>query len=202
MGNTDSKGAPDNASTVVSMPSKEESRYTSYDGTDDGDTYTPQTTFSEEKSVMPQTPTRKGWNRKSDIQERDDDHQSVTTHITDDEVHVNLAMADLMAYLQVVANNSNNLPLTKRDDSELERTVLTLTSEEYARKSAAFVPSDIRVIGGSFTRYGRVWDLPSSEVRSLCSPSHILSLLDRNTTLATELSSLDDRTEVHAAMPC
>lgn len=83
--------------------------------------------------------------------------------ITDDQVHVNLAMADLMAYLQVVANNSNNLPLTRRDDPEIGRMVSTLTNEEYARKSAAFIPADVRVIGGSFTKYGRVWDLPTSE---------------------------------------
>jgi hypothetical protein len=91
-----------------------------------------------------------------------------SSHITEDQVHVNLAMADLMAYLQVVANNSNHLPLTRRDDPELDRTVSTLTSEDYARKSAAFIPSDVRVIGGTFTRYGRVWDLPTSEVRACC----------------------------------
>lgn len=89
-------------------------------------------------------------------------------HITDDQVHVNLAMADLMAYLQVVANNSNNLPLTRRDDPELGRTVSNLTGEEYARKSAAFIPADVRVIGGAFTRYGRVWDLPTSEEFNAC----------------------------------
>jgi hypothetical protein len=83
--------------------------------------------------------------------------------IRDDQVQVNLAMADLMAYLQVVANNSNNLPLTRRDDPELTRMVSTLTSEEYARKSAAFIPADVRVIGGSFLKYGKVWDLPTSE---------------------------------------
>jgi hypothetical protein len=66
--------------------------------------------------------------------------------------------------LQVVANNSNHLPLTRRDDPELDRTVSTLTSEDYARKSAAFIPSDVRVIGGTFSRYGRVWDLPTTEV--------------------------------------
>lgn len=84
---------------------------------------------------------------------------------SDDQVNVNIPMADLMAYLQVVANNSNNLPLTKRDDPELDQPVSSLSSEDYARKSAAFVPSDVRVIGGTFTRYGRVWDLPTSEVR-------------------------------------
>jgi hypothetical protein len=105
-------------------------------------------------------------NRKSSVQARDDDqHEVASSHISDDQVHVNLAMADLMAYLQVVANNSNNLPLTRRDDPELGRPVSSLTSEEYARKSAAFLPSDVRVIGATFTRYGRVLDLPTAEVR-------------------------------------
>jgi hypothetical protein len=85
------------------------------------------------------------------------------SHIRDDQVHVNLAMADLMAYLQVVANNSNNLPLTRRDDPELAKMVSNLTSEEFARKSAAFIPADVRVLGGTFLKYGRVWDLPTSE---------------------------------------
>lgn len=86
-----------------------------------------------------------------------------SSHVADETVRVNLAMADLMAYLQVVANNSQNLPLTRRDDPELGRTVSTLTAEEYARKSAAFIPSDVRILGGTFTKYGRVWDLPTSE---------------------------------------
>jgi hypothetical protein len=97
--------------------------------------------------------------------ERDtEDNEPNATKIRDDQVHVNLAMADLMAYLQVVANNSNQLPVTRRDDPELDRIVSSLSSEEYARKSAAFLPADIRIIGGTFTRYGRVWDLPTSEV--------------------------------------
>jgi len=83
--------------------------------------------------------------------------------IQDDAVKVNLGMADLMAYLQVVANNSSNLPLTTRDDPELGRTVSTLTAEEYSLKSRAFVPSDVKIISGSFAKYGRVWDLPTSE---------------------------------------
>ena len=87
------------------------------------------------------------------------------THIPDEQVQVNLAMSDLMAYLQVVANNSNNLPLTRRDDPDTTTTAVTVTPEDYARKAAAFVPADVRVIGGTFTRYGRVWDLPTSEVR-------------------------------------
>lgn len=97
------------------------------------------------------------------VQEVRDDVPRRSRIRNDEQVHVNLAMADLMAYLQVVANNSNNLPLTQRDDPELNRMVSSLTSEEYARKSAAFIPADVRVIGGSFTKYGRVWDLPTSE---------------------------------------
>lgn len=93
------------------------------------------------------------------------ENENSSSKIRDDQIQVNLAMADLMAYLQVVANNSNQLPLTRRDDPELDRIVSSLTSDEYARKSAAFLPADIRVIGGTFTRYGRVWDLPTNEVR-------------------------------------
>jgi hypothetical protein len=83
--------------------------------------------------------------------------------VTDDQIKVNLAMADLMAYLQVVANNSSNLPHTRRDDPEIPKPVTNLTADEYGRKSAAFIPADVRVIAGSFTKYGRVWDLPTSE---------------------------------------
>lgn len=99
---------------------------------------------------------------EKNVSDRRDDVPA-RAHIRDEQVHVNLAMADLMAYLQVVANNSNNLPLTRRDDPELGRMVSNLTSEEYARKSAAFIPADVRVVGGSFLKYGRVWDLPTSE---------------------------------------
>ena len=94
-------------------------------------------------------------------------HMQQQQRLSDDQIHVNMAMADLMAYLQVVANNSNHLPLTRRDDPELDRTVSTLSAEDFARKSAAFVPADVRVMGGTFTRYGRVWDLPTSEVCNL-----------------------------------
>jgi hypothetical protein len=185
MGNTDSKATSECAedAAVTSLPSKEESLFTtqfsspsgmsSYEGAVEE-----QPSNAEEKkdfefsAVTPRVNTsarsngRSKKNRKSSVQSRDDDHYEVaSTHISDDQVHVNLAMADLMAYLQVVANNSNNLPLTRRDDPELGRPVSSLTSEEYARKSAAFLPSDVRVIGATFTRYGRVLDLPTSEVR-------------------------------------
>ena len=124
--------------------------------------------FSPEKA--PRTSANLTPNTKSKGSKSKRHHQDAhaSSLITDDQVHVNLAMADLMAYLQVVANNSNNLPLTRRDDPELGRTVSNLTADEYARKSAAFIPSDVRVIGGAFTRYGRVWDLPTSEEFNAC----------------------------------
>ncbi|KAL7539432.1 hypothetical protein ACHAXR_009284 [Thalassiosira sp. AJA248-18] len=91
------------------------------------------------------------------------EYSIASSKISDAEVQLDLPMADLMAYLQVVANNSSNLPLTRRDDPELGRTVSSLTSEEYAFKCAAFVPSNVRILGGQFGKYGRVWDLPTSE---------------------------------------
>jgi murein DD-endopeptidase MepM/ murein hydrolase activator NlpD len=110
------------------------------------------------KSKNARTPKQKGG------RVQDEGSTMMAGQTAEQQVHVNIAMADLMAYLQVVANNSNHLPLTRRDDPELDRTVSTLTSEDYARKSAAFIPSDVRVIGGTFSRYGRVWDLPTTEV--------------------------------------
>lgn len=86
--------------------------------------------------------------------------------IADDQVQLDLPMAELMAYLQMVANHSSNLPLTRRDDPDLGRTVSSLTADEYAFKCAAFIPSKIRILGGQFGKYGRVWDLPTSEVSS------------------------------------
>ena len=131
---------------------------------------TQSTTLAETSS---QGTRSKGKNRKGvgdnnknvskNVENRDDDAMQTSSAIKDEQVTVNLAMADLMAYLQVVANNSNNLPLTRRDDPELRRMVTNLTKEEYARKSAAFIPADVRVIAGSFLKYGNVWDLPTSE---------------------------------------
>lgn len=113
------------------------------------------------KKRAPNTTPRRNHIESGGVRE---DAERASSHITDDQVHVNLAMSDLMAYLQVVANNSTNLPVTRRDDPEQDRHVNTLSAEEYARKSAAFVPADVRMIGAVFTRYGRVWDLPTSQV--------------------------------------
>jgi hypothetical protein len=170
MGNTDSKdGRPENEVTVAadvgskrSKDSTYNNEFTAFDGNDHGNVVTEN---READKVAARNGSSTGSNNTRD-DELDSGIQriAVSRKVTDDQIHVNMAMADLMAYLQVVANNSNNLPLTRRDDPELDRTVSTLTSEDYARKSAAFIPADVRVIGGTFTRYGRVWDLPTSEV--------------------------------------
>ena len=93
--------------------------------------------------------------------------QTNNKQITDSEVQLDIPMADLMAYLQIVANNSSNLPLTRRDDVELGNNIVSSLSEkEYEYKCNAFIPSNVRIIGGVFGRYGNVWGLPTSEVRS------------------------------------
>lgn len=136
-----------------------------------------------------QTPIRKNTAKNNigitDCPSGEATKSTTSTHITDDEVQVNLAMADLMAYLQVVATNSQNLPMTRRDNPELGNTVSSLSAEEYARKSAAFIPADVRVIAGSFTKYGRVWDLPTSEV------SLPVDAMRQSSSLLTSLLSSD-----------
>ena len=72
-------------------------------------------------------------------------------------------MQKLITYLKNVANNSDNLPKTFRDDPDLGRIVSTITPEEYETKAAAFLPADIRIIGGVFMKYHKVWDLPTCE---------------------------------------
>jgi hypothetical protein len=161
MGNSDSKSLADEPGTVASTPvgSKRNKDGTTNNGENgdkahhDGDDQS-----SEKREADKQN------NKRSSSTSKRDTAQPVQ-RLSDDQINVNMAMADLMAYLQVVANNSNHLPMTRRDDPELDRTVSTLSSEDYARKSAAFVPADVRILGGTFTRYGRVWDLPTSEVR-------------------------------------
>jgi hypothetical protein len=188
MGNADSKasgvGVPLNSGNNVKPPSEHEGTEASTDGSAShkeemngqieaggmvkrpgkGKISSSKKSAAASRSSQPSKENGAGNNHQ--IQARDDEHTAVSL-ITDDQVQVNLAMSDLMAYLQVVANNSSNLPITKRDDLELDRFVTSLSPEEYARKAAAFVPADVRVIGGAFTRYGRVWDLPNSGVRFL-----------------------------------
>jgi hypothetical protein len=81
---------------------------------------------------------------------------------SDGRVLVNIAMADLMAYLQVVANHSNNLPQTRRDDPAGKECAVATPDEVYANKSAAFIPADVRIVGGRFMLYGKAWNLPDN----------------------------------------
>ena len=70
-----------------------------------------------------------------------------------------------MAYLEIVGENADDLPLTWRDDPELGRTISSLTSKQYATKSDAFIPCDVRVIGGSCLKYSSTKAaLPDKEV--------------------------------------
>jgi hypothetical protein len=166
MGNSDSKSlAEDPGSTIASTPvgnkrTKDASNGAANGENGDSPHYDGDDHSSEKREADKQN------NKRSSSASKRDTTQPVQ-RLTDDQINVNMAMADLMAYLQVVANNSNHLPLTRRDDPELDRTVSTLSSEDYARKSAAFVPADVRILGGTFTRYGRVWDLPTSEVSNV-----------------------------------
>ena len=87
-------------------------------------------------------------------------------------------MAGMMAYVKEVAKHSGDLPLTRRDDPELGRTVSSLTSHEYAIKAAAFIPPDVRMIAGTSLDYaGHNWDLPKAQVCYLVTLFSLLFLL-------------------------
>lgn len=159
MGNADSKIAANKAAPPESAVNK--IKFDGESGNAVNEEKKEADSTRKSRSKMPRTPKQKGGR----MHHAEEGSTVLSNQIAEEQVHVNIAMADLMAYLQVVANNSNHLPLTRRDDPELDRTVSTLTSEDYARKSAAFIPADVRVVGGTFTRYGRVWDLPTTEVR-------------------------------------
>ena len=67
----------------------------------------------------------------------------------EDEIDEDQAKEDLLAYIKIVGENASNLPMTWRDDPELERMVSGLTSREYAQKADAFIPCDVRIIGAT-----------------------------------------------------
>jgi len=171
MGNSDSKTATeDEGSTIPVDPSQQtkDKQYSPREGDSASSGRTPEKREADKHTLK----RNGGTGARDEIKKKN----HLVNRIPDEQINVNMPMADLMAYLQVVANNSNHLPLTRRDDPELDRTVSSLSSEDYARKSAAFVPSDVRVIGGTFSRYGRVWDLPTTEVRSWNTLVHVLVL--------------------------
>lgn len=176
MGNSDSKSLTDgvggeagNLSSTSPIAANKQQKYDDSNNNNYDTTEEDQSSSEKRESADRRTQKRSSASNQRDTTQpsSSSSKQNINKKITDDQIHVNMAMADLMAYLQVVANNSNHLPLTRRDDPELDRTVSTLSSEDYARKSAAFVPANVRILGGTFTRYGRVWDLPTSEVRTL-----------------------------------
>ena len=209
MGNADSKVAADKAAPPESAVNK--IKFDGQAGNAANEEKKEADSTRKSRSKMPRTPKQKGGRMQ-----HEEGSTVVSNQIAEEQVHVNIAMADLMAYLQVVANNSNHLPLTRRDDPELDRTVSTLTSEDYARKSAAFIPADVRVIGGTFSRYGRVWDLPTTEVcigihrfsaNSSCwqkctNLPFVFTPFHRNTMLAMEHTNLVDRTEELVRTQC
>jgi hypothetical protein len=160
MGNADSRPlSPEETSTSIARPKDK-----NQSGNGGGGNATAPNTDDDDSSEKRQDRTRRNKGGDNHRESRVTANNNNSKKSADEQINVNMAMADLMAYLQVVANNSNNLPLTVRDDPELDQVVSTLTPEDYARKSAAFVPADVRIIGGTFTRYGRVWDLPTTQV--------------------------------------
>lgn len=67
----------------------------------------------------------------------------------EEEIDEDQAKEDLIAYIKIVGENASNLPMTWRDDPELERMISGLTSREYAKKADAFIPCDVRIIGAT-----------------------------------------------------
>ena len=82
-----------------------------------------------------------------------------------DQIDPEQARQDLMAYLEIVGEHADDLPLTWRDDPELGRCVSSLTAKQYETKADAFIPCDVRVIAGTCTAYGDSnRNLPNKEV--------------------------------------
>jgi hypothetical protein len=180
MGNAGSKATGQEAETVLACNNtvNEMTMMVNKDQPHKSDT-------SDRKLRPRKTPSR----RKSLVQCRDDEQPNLT-RLSEDQVHVNLAMNDLMAYLQVVANNSPKLPLTRRDDPDLVvNSKHQLGPDEYARKSEAFIPADVRVIGATFQNYGNVWDLPTSEVRCIMLGNRLSTFNDDRYMLMTLLTA-------------
>lgn len=147
-----------------SSPDYTASDFNSYTDTDTDDNFSPDRDERFHRTKSPDSGVQSVSSRTVRGHKTTNAARSSSRIIKDESVQLDLPMADLMAYLQVVANNSSNLPLTRRDDPELGRTVSSLTSEEYALKCAAFIPANVRILGGVYGKYGSVWDLPTSEV--------------------------------------
>lgn len=102
---------------------------------------------------------------QTDVYQPDGGHKQPKIEI--DQIDQEQARQDLMAYLDIVGENADDLPITWRDDPELGATVSTLTAKQYAKKSDAFIPCDVRVIASTCTKYGNLnKGLPNKEVRA------------------------------------
>ncbi len=111
------------------------------------------------------TGSKKKSSRELDEKEKEYLKNKKTPIIKVDQIDQEQARQDLTAYLEIVGENADDLPLTWRDDPELGRSVSSLTAKQYAMKADAFIPCDVRVIASTCTRYGGTWELPSREVR-------------------------------------
>jgi Tfp pilus assembly protein PilF len=139
------------------------------------------TTSSQYEDTVNFTDKRKGPTKKkafvkdhADASTKDDEPTNAKSgskslkkpKIEVDQIDQEQARQDLMAYLEIVGENADDLPLTWRDDPELGRSVSSLTAKQYATKADAFIPCDVRVISTTCTRYGgSTWTLPNKEVR-------------------------------------
>ncbi len=102
---------------------------------------------------------------QTEVHQPDGSHKQPKIEI--DQIDQEQARQDLMAYLDIVGENADDLPITWRDDPELGATVSTLTAKQYAKKSDAFIPCDVRVIASTCTKYGNLnKGLPNKEVRA------------------------------------
>ena len=108
--------------------------------------------------------TKKKSSRELDEKEQEYLKNKKTPIIKVDQIDQEQARLDLAAYLEIVGENADDLPLTWRDDPELGRSVSSLTAKQYAMKADAFIPCDVRVVGSTCTLYGGTLELPSKEV--------------------------------------
>ena len=119
------------------------------------------------RSSKPKSSAKKARNviKCESIDELEDQIKQPKSKIKVDQIDENQAKQDLMAYLEIVGEHADDLPLTWRDDPELGRSVSTLTAKQYEVKADAFFPCDVRVIATTCTKYGDPsFRLPNKDV--------------------------------------
>ncbi len=112
------------------------------------------------KQSKPRTPKKKNRDLEDEINEEVYEEEEVEVSEKPkkskkkvDQIDAEQAKQDLMAYLEIVGEHADDLPLTWRDDPELGRSVSSLTAKQYAVKADAFFPCDVRVIATSCKKY-------------------------------------------------